>query len=310
MDEKNMPDEIHAVRLSLIKAEPLEADAGEEILLAIQVWCPKGCSLAGKKIKVIKEDHSAAKEIILARSRPGRIEAESIIIEAPLRPGSYTWQVFFPLQKEGNILHGESSIPFSFRVKPHATTMAVWDVPSPAALQSLIALKVGVKCLVGCRMAGTGVEIYDDKGERICLAMLGGTPWEGSEGLYWTEVMLPAPEKEGSFTWRAEYHQPDLAIPHRGTSSSFNFHVAQRPQYSVTVKVLDQESGTPIEKAYVRMNLYRAFTDETGTAKLEVPPGMYQISVFQNQYEIWETDVQVDKNTELKAELLSAIPVL
>jgi hypothetical protein len=44
---------------------------------------------------------------------------------------------------------------------PHVTSMVVWDVSSPASVGRPVTAKIGVRCAVGCSLAGYEVEVRD-----------------------------------------------------------------------------------------------------------------------------------------------------
>src|SRR5439155_510201 len=49
----------------------------------------------------------------------------------------------------------------------HKTSSAVWDVPSPVAVNSTFTVKVGVLCSASCGLATRHVAIQDDTGEPL-----------------------------------------------------------------------------------------------------------------------------------------------
>ena len=47
----------------------------------------------------------------------------------------------------------------------------------------------------------------------------------------------------------------------------------------VVVKVVDADTGRPLPWVAVMLDTWQAITDDTGTAKLVVPPGRYTLKV-------------------------------
>jgi hypothetical protein len=88
-------------------------------------------------------------------------ETDEFIVKALIKPGEYTWTAVFSAQEKEGILHEESLASFSFIVRPHATSMTVWDVPSPIAFNTRFKIKIGVLCSAECKLTGNKVEIYD-----------------------------------------------------------------------------------------------------------------------------------------------------
>ena len=299
----------HGTRITFATPVPSELDAGVELEMKIQVSCVQGCNLVGQKVRVAGNDQAVVKEIDLLHFLEGKNETAILSLKVPLHPGPYAWSVLFPAQMSEGLEHLESSAPLIFAVQPHTPSLAVWDNPSPISINSRFAIKLGVKCSAGCKLAGEVVEIYNHKGEEISRAILNNNPWPGSKALYWTEVSLPAPGIEDYFTWRVNFVPTGLAVPHRETSFTFGFHAAPQPDHIVTVQVLDQETQSPLKDAYVMMNIYRTYTDDAGVAIFKVPRGAYQLSVYEKGHEIFEKAVRVDGGLSVKTELLPAIPV-
>ena len=205
--------------------------------------------------------------------------------------------------------NGESSVPFSFIVKPHATSIAVWDVPCPIVFNTKFKLKVGVRCSAECKLAGRKIEIYDKEGGKVATEKLGGVPWPATSALYWAEVELKAPSIEGCYRWTAKFPKPDLELPHEGTFCTFGFATALPPEHMVTVEVIDKNTKTMIKNARVFLCSYggypyRNLTDDGGVAKVSVPKGEYNICVLKDEYETFETTAEVASDVAIKAELL------
>ena len=183
--------------------------------------------------------------------------------------------------------------------------MAVWDVASPAVVNAKFKLMVGVRCSADCKLTDREIEIYDQEGGKAATEKVGGVPWPGTGALYWTEVELKAPDTEGSYTWQVKFPKSDVEIPHLETCSSFGFKVVNPPECTVTVEVIDKDEKTPLKDASVILHPYRAKTDESGIARLEVAKGGYQLYVTrEDKYEIFKTTVQVTDNLTIKAELI------
>jgi hypothetical protein len=201
----------------------------------------------------------------------------------------------------------ESSTPFSFVVKPHATSIAVWDVPSPLVLGMDFKLKVGVKCSVGCNLAGQEIEIYDHEGEQVATGVLGGVPYSDTLDLYWTEVALTAPATKGTYTWEVKLTKPDLELPHEGASFRFGFSTTKQPQCVVTIEAVDQETQSPVVHAHVMLRPYSGYTDDKGLIKLEAAEGEYKLYITKGEYETFLAPVHIAGDVTLQAELIPAV---
>lgn len=296
----------HQTSTSMVQAAPDELDAGVDIALKVKVSCPSTCDLRGKIVKITAQD-AVVQEIYLTEFYGTVNETDRLIVKAPTKPGEYTWTAVFPAQDKEGILHQESSAPFSFIVKPHhATSMAVWDVPSPVVFNAKFKLKVGVRCPADCKLTDKQIEIYDHEGGKVATEKLGDVPWPGTGTLYWAEVELKSPGTEGYYTWEARFPEPDLELPHEEASHTFGFRTGKPPEHVVTVEVIDKDTKTPIENADVLLHPYRGYTDDGGVAKLEVPKGEYELYVSKNKYETFQTTVKAASDVAVKAELLVA----
>lgn len=190
---------------------------------------------------------------------------------------------------------------------PHAISMAVWDVPSPLVVNTAFKLKVGVKCGVGCNLAGEEVEIYDHEENRAATAILGGVPYSDSLDLYWAEVELTSPTTEGTYTWEAKLVNPSLELPHKEASHKFGFSAAKQPKNALTIQVVDEKTQAPVTHAHVMLRPYSAYTDEQGCAALEVADGEYKLYITKDAYETFLAIVPVVADTTLQAELEPAV---
>ncbi len=295
---------IHQTSVSLVRTGSAPVDAGAGMALKVRLQCAQACDLRGRTIRIIGQDAEIVVEVELVLFEDTANETDEFIVKAPAEPGQYTWTVVFSAEAEEALAHEESSTPFSFVVKPHTTSMAVWDVPSPVTFGRPFTIKLGVHCSAECRLADRLIAICDQAGSRVGTGTLRATPWSETSGLYWTEIELLAPSTAGLYTWVAKFPKPDLELAHEGSAHSFSFATAAPPEHTVTVQAVDRESRTPIKDASVLVDLYRTFTDERGVAKLNVPKGNYELIVSRHCYERFQTMVDVAGDLAVQAELL------
>ena len=136
---------------------------------------------------------------------------------APDEVGEYSWTVVFPKHEAEGLVHEEGSLPITVRTMAHDTSLAVWGVPSPIVIDHPFRIHVGATCSSGCDLTGREIQICDETGASIARGKLGETPWDGTRALYWTEVDLVAPAREGA-TSRSISVRTDriAAAPRRG----------------------------------------------------------------------------------------------
>jgi hypothetical protein len=300
--------EWHQTKTEMIQSAPPEVDAVTDMPLKVKVSCASGCDLRRNVLRIIGRDSSVAKELALTSFDEETYETGEFTINAPIEPGQYSWAAVFPAQGREGVLHEESSTPFSFTVKPHRTSMAVWDVPSPIVFNDKFKIKVGVKCSAGCSLMGKMIAVYGPKGKKVATAALGGAPWPGTGALYWAEVELEAPGVEGYYRWRVKFRKPDLELPHEGASYHFAFTTATPPEHVVTVEVMDKRAKTALKNALVSLRSsgapYKGHTDDGGVARVRVPKGQYTLCVSKgSDYEAFRTMIEIADDATIKAEL-------
>ena len=186
----------------------------------------------------------------------------------------------------------------------HEITLAVWDIPSPVVMSRQFKVKVGVKCSAGCQLTGKEVEVHTETGGEVASASLGETPWVGTGALYWAEVDLAAPAAEGQYFWSVRFAAADLEVSHGGASASLSFRTIKPPEHSVLIKVIDKETEAPVQDVAVRLGFYRTSTDESGLAKVEVPKGTYDLSLWKVGYEALPRTVEVTEDVSVHVEIL------
>ena len=188
---------------------------------------------------------------------------------------------------------------------PHATSIAVWGVPSPVVVGSRFSVTVGVKCAAACSLAGQPVSVRDATGVEVGRGRLGPLPAAGTRALYAAEVALAAPRAAGVHAWTAAFHPtrsgappaeggsagaspPETAVPpeapHAGAQADFSFRAAAPPEHRVTVTVHDQETEQPLTAVEVHLGPYRAATDAEGRTRVDVPTGDYDLYVRKAGY--------------------------
>jgi hypothetical protein len=328
--EENRPQdmETHPTATTLVKAPSGEFDAGTEMPVVVEVACSLRCDLQGQLVRILDEDGLVVKEMELvsheepapdqvssvelppetlssdaspsadASSNRAVYRTEEFQVKAPIQPREYAWSAVFPAQEKDGVLHETSTASFSFVVKPHSTSMTVWDIPTPVGQNEKFTIKAGVLCSAGCALAGTKVQVFDERGTRIATGTLNEAPWSNAGPLYWAEIPLQAPDTIGLCDWSVKFAQPEDGMAHLESGASFAFMTAKPPEHVVTVQVVDKDKGTPVANADVALLLiggapYRARTDANGMARLYVPKGKYKLGVVMMDYKDYQATVEV-----------------
>src|SRR5262249_52362900 len=160
--------------------------------------CAQGCDLHGLPVTITSPDGTAATGM-LATGDDGN-EAE-VALKAPRSVGDHVFNVAFPRHEAAGLRHEESVHSVAVRTEPLATSLAVWDIPSPVVTDEPFAIKVGAKSASGYPLRGKVIEICDGAGAVLARGSFGNAPFEGTSALYWAEVALLAPPDAGVVSW-------------------------------------------------------------------------------------------------------------
>jgi hypothetical protein len=297
------------IELELLEAIPEEIDAGADFTLTVRIASPAELDLGNAPFLII-----SAGDVRLAGELPDIAGAEgspvTIVLAAPEEIGEFAWSFVIPEHECDGKMCQEASLPFSFRTRPHVTSLAVWDCPSPVVTGQKFRLKVGAQCSAGCAsLQGKQIEIRDETDAVVATVRLGAAPWPKTDALYWAEVDLTAPGTTGLHAWTAKLPPAQLHLPHGEASFAFSLIADRPPAHTVTVKVVEAQSEAPIDDAQVRLGAYRSATDENGLARLAVPDGEHELFIWKAGYEAPSRTVQVksDARVRVEAELLPTV---
>lgn len=293
--------EIHSPRIALSGPLPPDVEAGSELSLGVRVTCPFGCDLGGESIRVLAVDGSVL-TAELVRHEEGLNEADILTLRAPIEVGEHTWTVLLPAHEVDGVVHEEDSLRVSTTVRPHKTSVAVWDLPTPVVIGERFSAKIGIRCSVECRLTGELFEVRNEAGTRVGEGSLGDGPWPGTQALYWAEVLLEAPPREGTFTWSVGPVAPESGSSHRRASAVISFCTVGPPQHTVAVAVVRDDTGEPIDKVEVRIGIYRASTDERGIARFDLPSGEFDLVAWKPGFATDPRTVEVIGDMEVRIE--------
>jgi hypothetical protein len=296
----------HATTIELSEPAPAELTVGNDFVLRVMVSCPAGCDLGDLPLTLTGPDGRVATIEPRADQAPAPEAVRDIALKAPAQAGEHVWSIRFPPHESAGVRHEECSLAVSVSAKPHATSLAVWGVPSPVVMGERFSIKVGAKSAAGCELKGQQIEISDQAGAVIAHGTLQDTPWPGTSALYWTEVEVPAPEQEGIFWCAVNFAAAELEAPHDGSSSKFSVAIVRPPEHRLTIEVFEKDSKAPVEDAQVRLGAYRAATDPSGRAEVAMPKGIYDLTVWKVGYEApgRTIDIQHDVNVQVEVVIL------
>ncbi len=285
------------IDIALAKGPSEPIGAGSEFSLSVHIGWPAGMG-ADRAVYRIREGERTIRDGALPKPAfDGTIEFH---LDAPEEVGEHRWELLVSAaQDQGGKLR-EGSLPIVFATVPHATSLAVWDVPSPVVRGAWFEVKVGGKCSASCRLDGRTVEICDEADRVVGRAVLRDTTLPETMGLYWTSVSLKAPRKIKLNAWTARFLPVERKPAHGGSLTHFSFVTVAEPENSVFVKVVDKKTKTPIANAQVRLGIYRAITNEKGAAKIMIPSGEFSLIVTRAGYEMPERRIAVSKDVRVR----------
>ncbi len=250
--------------------------------LTICAESASGEDLAGCTVSISIDGDEPVREQLRDRldSEPFN-ESAPLVVTLPTTTGQHTCT----LTIETSAGREKYSRSLDFECRPVGVSIALWDVPTPIVSGQPFDLKVGVKSACGANLSGSTIEIVDETGSALANGQLGDAPLENTDALYWTEISLPAPSAGQRTAWVIRFEPAESELPHTTAELPFAFAAAPPPAHSVTVAITD-ECGQPIAGARIRLGAFRAATDATGTASLQVPGGEHDIAVWHPAFEV------------------------
>ena len=291
----------HPTNVEMSQSVPAEIAAGTDVIVRIKVSCPEGCDLRGLPVRVMQASTRICTSV-LAMHHGSINETEHFAVKVPEQVGKHDWTILFPRHEIDGTVHEEGCLVVSFATKPHVTSMAVWDVPSPVVMNRSFRVKVGVRCSSACSLAGQLIEVRDDGGTQIGEGRLGETLWPGTSALYVADLELAAPAVEGTLAWSACFPATQPGLPHEPVSALFSFRTTRPPEHRITVKVTDKNTEAPLDNVDVRLGSYGAVTDAHGMASLELPGGTYNLDAWKVGYDTRPRTVEVGQDLMIQVE--------
>ena len=285
-----------------VEVSPDEVDAGADITLKARVAGLRR-GLSGTSVSIRNQEDAELARAELKKSGGEACNSNDIILAAPRSVGEHVYRAVVVAADKDGALQDQASTEVHFVVKPHASQLSVWDVPSAIVAGERFKFTVGVKCSAGCDLGGQGLSILDREGSLARAANFGRDIWPGADALYFAEVEAEAPQAAGDHQWEVKTAAWGLELPHADGAIAMTVRVVNPPDCEVTVEAIDREKQTPIKRARVVMHPYRATTDENGIAKVKVTKGQYDILVSGSKYVPVCTTVEVTADMITRAEL-------
>jgi hypothetical protein len=284
---------------------PLEVPAGTSAAVTVRVSCADKRDRTGMILIVTAPDGHA---VVHALAEHADGVSETVIeLEPPPRVGEHVFRLVAPAHEFAGANYAESAIDLPVRVVPQATSLAVWEVPSPVVAGTLFVVKMGAKSTADAGLSGCAIEVLDESGSVVARRLLGDAPHTGTGALYWTEIELQAPEREGTARWSVRFDASELDLPHDGAGTSFSLSVVRPPEHVLSVKVIEQATAAPIPEVELRLGAYRGTTNASGVAEIALPKGRYELHVWKVGFVALPRLVEIAADAFVEIEAL-AIP--
>ena len=287
----------HSTAIELSEPAPAEVAAGAEFVVKVKLTCSAGCDLHSLPLTIKGPDDTAPRGTTCHIDGNGEIA-----LKVPPRVGPQNLTITLEPHEAADIRHEPCSLALTVNAIPNGTSLAVWDIPSPIVKGERFAIKVGAKSVANAELNGLEIAIVDSSDTVVARGRLRDTPWPGTTALYWDEVELPAPVETGLSRWSVRFAPAGLALPHDGTAAEFTAAVVQPPQHRLTVKVIEQESKTPIEDVQIRLGAFRGATGPSGLAEVMMPKGRYDLQIWKAGYEAPARPVDIDADLAVEIE--------
>jgi hypothetical protein len=291
------------VHLTVSEPLPLDVPAGDTVAVAARASCPDGHDRTGMAIMVTAPDGQAAMHAF-AMHADGVSETAAIALTAPPRLGVHVFRFTLPAHEIAGTRYAQAELDVPMRVTPQATSLAVWDVPSPVVADTRFVIKAGAKSAANATLARCAIEVCDEAGEVAGRGVLSDAPLPGTGALYWTDIPLQAPPTEGVATWTARFEASELDLPHDGAQTSFSAAVVRPPEHVLSVKVIEQATAAPIPDVELRLGAYRGTTGASGLAEIALPKGRYELRVWKVGFEAPPRPVELDADAFVEIEAL------
>ena len=222
-----------------VEISPAEVDAGTELTLKCQVALPPERDHSGLAVSIRDHDDAelAIAELTLVDGDVYGID--DIVLTAPLAEGEHIWRTVLIAPEKDGPSYDEISTEFSFLVKAHAVRLNVWGLPTAIVAGERFTLKAGIKCSVGCNLAGRELYLVDAGGVQIGTGKLLDYVWPGTSALYFAEVEGKAPLGAGNHQWEVRIPASGSGIPHAAGAFAFDVKLVDVPDFEVTIEAVD-----------------------------------------------------------------------
>jgi hypothetical protein len=277
-------DEAPASRFTVVVDAPGEIFAGNDMTLKVRVSNPAGADFNKMRIAIRNQNGAELARAALTRATKTETFPLEMVVKAPATPGDHTYSAALVVPQPDETARVETTALFSFKADAHTVILNVWDLATAIEAGGKFSLKLGVRCVAGCRLHGRPVAIFDQENHEAGSAKLNDEVWPGTTALYYTTLEATAPKGPSEYRWEVRSPASSVMPPHAAAALDFVLRVVSPPEHEVTFYAVDKDKQSPIKDARVVMHPYRAMTDENGVARVKVTKGEYNVVVAAKKY--------------------------
>ena len=255
-----------------------EVDAGAALVMRARISCAQGCNLDQLQLSLRDDAGRDCGQAACTRAGDETFQLVSDDITLPEQPGTYPLSLVATL-KAGACCKDTFAAQAQVTVRPHATRLNVWGLPSAVPANEDFSFNIGLKCSSACDLSGQTIQIRDPEGTLVLEQAFGSEIWPGTEALRFLKVTLKAPAKVGLHEWHVVSTPDGTGLAHAAGEASFRINVHQEADCEVLVDVRELATEAPLANATVVLHPFRSTTDANGVARFMVARGDYDLLV-------------------------------
>jgi hypothetical protein len=301
-DDGALEFDIHIPEILLTQRKLIYHEDSVSIVLIVRINCSSFCDLTGNMIHLVSGTGDEW-DVEIVGFNGVENETKEFRVTAGTKAGTYTWTAFYQDTSADGTQHAKVAHTYAFTYAPHSVGLAVWGIPFPATIDSVVSFKVGAKCNNNCSLADQKVHLVNSQGELLASSALSSEYWEGATGttgLFWTNLGLQVPPEIGTYEYRVLLSASEN---HLAAEKPISLYATGKPEASLTIIVLDESTGRPLENATVSAHPYASKTDAKGRATLSLLKTQEEIRVTARDYEAQQLRLIVSGDAEFTVKL-------
>ena len=273
-------------RTCRIVGAPDAIDAGDEFSLRVEVAATPAVDLSHEEVVIFDAAGETTARVPLAALQEDAdgFATVDIRLTAPAMAGSHVWTARLAAFEDDAVAYPEVTAEVTVSVEAHRIAPVVWDVPSSVAPGARFRVKIGARCSTACSSRGWQVKVTNGADRTLAEGQTGDTPWVGTDGLYYAELELAAPDEIGLLAWTATVTAPGEALPHVTGQRRFTVRTAPAADCELRVRVTDAATGRPASGLKVAVHPFSARTGADGLAEIAVSKGDHRVFISGKGY--------------------------